>query len=429
LRSRWKQAVAGLGTRLAEVQAMGKHRARVLHTPDATAAAEEISRLGVKPPALQWMAAKAFVRAVRLEKVRGKAAALLKQECLAVGCDCAVAPEVAAFDDTPRAVILLGTPRQYERLLPRLAGQAFGLGEIGREVAETIERYEAAARPVWRCRGRDVPTDRHTVVMGIINVTDDSFSGDGLAGDVEAAVAQGLRFVEAGAEVLDIGAESTRPGSLPVPVEQELARVVPVVKALAEQVDVTLSVDTQKPQVARAALEAGAHIVNDVAGLRAEGMAETVAEFGAGAVIMHMLGEPRTMQVAPHYDDLMTEIYDFLAERVEAAVEAGISEEAIALDPGFGFGKTVEHNLEMLRRLSELRSLGRPILIGTSRKSTIGKVLGKPEQERLMGTAATCALSVAAGAHLLRVHDVAEIAQVARMTDAILQGWQGDEAS
>ncbi|MCD6352454.1 MAG: dihydropteroate synthase [Armatimonadetes bacterium] len=265
--------------------------------------------------------------------------------------------------------------------------------------------------------------------MGIINVTEDSFSGDGLAGDVEAAVAQGLRFVEAGAEVLDIGAESTRPGSLPVPVEQELARVVPVVKALAEQVDVTLSVDTQKPQVARAALEAGAHIVNDVAGLRAEGMAETVAEFGAGAVIMHMLGEPRTMQVAPHYDDLMTEIYDFLAERVEAALEAGISEEAIALDPGFGFGKTVEHNLEMLRRLSELRSLGRPILIGTSRKSTIGKVLGKPEQERLMGTAATCAVSVAAGAHLLRVHDVAEIAQVARMTDAILQGWQGDEAS
>jgi len=407
---------------------MMEHRARVLALQTREDAEREIGGLGLQEPALQWLAAKSRVVAVRLEHVTGRAAALLKQECLAVGCDCVVAPQVASFDDTPRPVIVLATPRQYARLLERLPGQAMGLAVLGDALRAVLAAYEGCRRPRWTCRGREAGTDRGTVVVGIINVTSDSFSGDGLGGDLEAAVEQGRTFAEAGAAVLDVGAESTRPGSLPVSIEEQIAKVVPVVRALAEQTDALVSVDTQFSEVARAGLEAGAAIVNDVSGLRGEGMVETVAEHGAGAVIMHMLGEPRTMQAHPRYKDLMTEVYDFLCRRVEAALQAGVAEDALAVDPGFGFGKTVQHNLELLRRLREMHSLGRPVLIGTSRKSTIGKVLDRPAGERVLGTAATCAVAIAHGAHAIRVHDVSDMVQVARMTDAILDGWDSDAA-
>ncbi|NSW54694.1 MAG: dihydropteroate synthase [Armatimonadetes bacterium] len=259
--------------------------------------------------------------------------------------------------------------------------------------------------------------------MGILNVTDDSFSGDGLGADSMSAVEQAARFVADGADILDIGGESTRPGSEPVPVQQELDRVVPVITALRAAIDVPLSVDTSKPEVARQALSAGAHIINDINGLRAEGMIEVAAQYGAPVVIMHMQGEPRTMQVAPHYDDVVEDIKAWLAERIEDCVGGGIPEHQIIIDPGFGFGKTVNHNLEMLRRLKEFTVLGRPILMGTSRKSTIGKVLDVPVEERVFGTAATCAVAIHNGANIIRVHDVAQMAQVARMTDAILRGW------
>ncbi|MBC7286664.1 MAG: dihydropteroate synthase [Armatimonadetes bacterium] len=270
---------------------------------------------------------------------------------------------------------------------------------------------------------------QRTLVMGIINVTPDSFSGDGLAGRVDAAVSQGVAFVEAGADILDVGGESTRPGSDPVSAEEELSRVSDVIRELSGAVDVPISIDTQKPVVAKRAIELGASIVNDVYGLRAPGMLDVVADAGVGVVIMHMLGQPKTMQVAPRYGDFMKEICDFLRERIEAATAAGVDFEAIAVDPGFGFGKTVGHNLEMLRRLRELHSLGRPVVIGTSRKSTIGLVLDKPVEERLWGTAATCAIAIANGAHVIRVHDVREMVDVARMSDAVVYGWEHDDTS
>lgn len=402
---------------------MTDHRARVLTLPTPEDARQEIARLGVQPPADGWMADKTQLRALRLENIDGRAAAVLKQECLAIGCDCAVSPAVAAFDPTPAPVIIIASLRHYPLLIQRLRRQPFGLASLADEIEQTIARFEQVRRPVWTCRGRSIPTDRRTAVMGIINVTDDSFSGDGLAGRVDAAVSQGLAFAEAGADILDVGGESTRPGSDPVPPDVELARVEPVIRELAGATDLPISIDTQKPEVARRALELGACMVNDVNGLRAQGMAAVVAEYDAGAVIMHMLGSPKTMQQQPHYDDLMAEIYAFLCQRVEQATDAGVRFEAIAVDPGFGFGKTVQHNLEILRRLRELHSLGRPVLIGTSRKSTIGAVLDRPVHERLLGTAATCAVAIANGAHIIRVHDVAEMKQVAQMTDAILQGW------
>ncbi len=259
--------------------------------------------------------------------------------------------------------------------------------------------------------------------MGVVNVTPDSFSDGGLFLDPERAIAHGRELAEAGAAILDIGGESTRPGAEPVPAAEELARVEPVVAALAGRggPGVTVSIDTSKASVAEAALDAGAEIVNDVTALRADPrLAELCAERGCGVILMHMLGDPRTMQRDPRYDDVVGDVKAFLAERVEAAIAAGIAEERIWVDPGIGFGKTVAHNLELLRRLGELRELGRPVVVGTSRKSFIGAITGREVGERLGGTIASNVLALAAGAEVFRVHDVAEVAQAMRVAAAIL---------
>jgi dihydropteroate synthase len=249
---------------------------------------------------------------------------------------------------------------------------------------------------------------RAPVIMGIVNVTPDSFSDGGLFLDADAAVKHGERLASEGAAILDVGGESTRPGADPVTEEEELRRVVPVVERLAGRSRV--SIDTTKVAVARAALEAGATIVNDVSALRFDpGMAGLVAETGAGCCLMHMLGEPRTMQEDPRYDDVVSEVKAFLEERLAFAVAEGIDEERVWLDPGIGFGKTVEHNLELLRRLDEIVAIGRPVVVGTSRKSFLGKLAGgRDEGERLPGTIATNVLALERGASVFRVHDVAQ---------------------
>jgi len=259
-----------------------------------------------------------------------------------------------------------------------------------------------------------------TKLMGVVNVTPDSFSDGGLYLDPEAAIEHGRELVAAGAAILDVGGESTRPGADPVDAEEELRRVVPVVQGLGGS-DCGISVDTSKAAVAEAALDAGATIVNDVTALRGDpAMASLCAECGATVVLMHMLGDPRTMQSDPCYDDVVAEVKDFLAERLAAAVAAGIAEERIWLDPGIGFGKTPAHNMELLRRLGELTELGRPLVIGTSRKSFIGKVDGSAAGERLGGTIASSVLAAAEGAEVLRVHDVAEVRQALAVAAAIL---------
>lgn len=257
-------------------------------------------------------------------------------------------------------------------------------------------------------------------LMGIVNVTPDSFSDGGLYLDPDAAVAHGQELTEAGAEVLDVGGESTRPGAEPVGEEEELRRVVPVIRGLAGS-RARISVDTSKAAVAAAALDAGAEIVNDVTALRGDpGMASLCAERGATVVLMHMLGEPRTMQEDPRYEDVVADVKAFLAERLDAAVAAGVAEERVWLDPGIGFGKTAAHNLELLRRLGELRELGRPLVVGTSRKSFIGKLDGSAADQRLGGTIASSILAAAEGADVLRVHDVAEMRQALAVAAAIL---------
>jgi dihydropteroate synthase len=256
--------------------------------------------------------------------------------------------------------------------------------------------------------------------MGVVNVTPDSFSDGGLYLDPAAAIAHGEELANAGAAILDVGGESTRPGAEPVAEAEELARVLPVVEGLAGG-EATISVDTSKAAVAAAALDGGAEIVNDVTALRGDPeMAALCAERGATVVLMHMAGSPRTMQRDPHYDDVVAEVDSFLAERMAVAIATGIAEERIWLDPGIGFGKTAAHNLELLRRLSELRELGRPLVVGASRKSFIGKVDGSEAGERLGGTIASSVLAAAEGAEVLRVHDVAEVGQAMAVAGAIL---------
>lgn len=270
------------------------------------------------------------------------------------------------------------------------------------------------------CRGKTLTFGEYTHVMGILNVTPDSFSDGGHYLDADRAVAHAKVMVAEGATLIDIGGESSRPGAVPVPAEEELSRVVPVIRALAGAVDVPLSVDTYKACVARHALEAGAHLVNDITALHGDAeMAAVVAEMEAGVILMHIQGTPRTMQLAPHYDDVVNEIRQWLQERVQLAEASGIAPERIIADPGIGFGKTTAHNLEILKRLDAFRELGKPMLIGTSRKAFIGTVLDLPLEERGEGTVATVCWAIAHGADIVRVHDVKAVSRAARMTDAL----------
>ena len=266
------------------------------------------------------------------------------------------------------------------------------------------------------------------LLMGVLNVTPDSFSDGGQHFDPAVAVARGLQMVAQGADIIDVGGESTRPGSEDVSADEQICRVVPVIEELAQTAEKPISIDTSSSVVARRALAAGAGIVNDVSAGRADQqMFELLAEVGCPVVLMHMLGTPADMQSQPHYEDVVGEITAFLARAIDNATAVGVHRDRIIIDPGIGFGKTVEHNLEILRRLGEFHRLGRPILLGTSRKSFIGRVLDQDSpKDRLWGTAATAAIAVAAGVHILRVHDVAQMRQVADMAHAIVAGPRSD---
>ncbi len=272
---------------------------------------------------------------------------------------------------------------------------------------------------VTRCGSTEFRWGERTYIMGVLNLTPDSFSGDGLGGDVEAALGQARRLVEEGADILDVGGESTRPESSPIAVDEELRRVVPVIERIAAKLSVPLSIDTYKSEVARRALETGARMINDVWGLRRDPqLAQVAAEAGVPLVIV-------ANQRETTYGEIVPEVIDSLRSGMKLALDAGVAWENIIIDPGIGFGKTLEGNLELMRRLGELRALGRPILLGTSRKSMIGLVLDLPPDQRLEGTAATVALGIANGVDMVRVHDVLPMVRVSRMTDAIIRGWRG----
>ncbi|MBC6418182.1 MAG: dihydropteroate synthase [Prochloron sp. SP5CPC1] len=265
------------------------------------------------------------------------------------------------------------------------------------------------------------PWGERTYIMGILNITPDSFSDGGEFYSINAAVLQGKRMVAEGADIIDIGGQSTRPGATQISLQEELSRVIPVIKALRDEISVPISIDTTRAEVVKKAIAAGANLVNDISGgtFDAE-MFPTVATLKVPIILMHIRGTPQTMQTLTNYEDLVGDIYHWLSERIEAACAAGIERWRLIIDPGIGFAKTKEQNLELLRRLGEFRSLGVPILVGPSRKSFIGHVLNRPEpKERVWGTAAACCRAIAAGVDILRVHDVAPMYDVCRMADTL----------
>ncbi|HVU80455.1 MAG TPA: dihydropteroate synthase [Rhodanobacteraceae bacterium] len=276
--------------------------------------------------------------------------------------------------------------------------------------------------PTLDCNGRALKLDRPRI-CGILNLTDDSFSGDGLHDDVQAAVAQGVAMVEQGADMLDVGAESTRPGATTVEAATEAERVVPVIEALAKRVEVPISIDTSKPEVMRAAVTAGAGFINDVHALRREGALDAAAELKVPVCLMHMQGEPGTMQDDPHYDDVIGEVHRFLAERVFACEMAGIDKRRVLVDPGFGFGKTLEHNLALLRALERFRDLAAGVFVGISRKAMIGTLTGRNGgADRATGSAAAAMIAVQRGAMIVRVHDVAATRDALAVWQAVHAG-------
>jgi dihydropteroate synthase len=366
------------------------------------------------------MAPKMLSRCIKLNGLKCHQANILKQELLSVGGDAAVARGTVACSIPATDCILIGTDKQLQRLCHKLAAQPFGLAALAEELSAVLKSSAHPPR-IWRTSLRDLSLER-PLIMGILNITPDSFSDGGCFDTPEKALEQALQMEAEGADIIDIGGESSRPGAAAVPHDQELARVMPTLELLAGKLTCAISVDTWKSTVADQAMNTGAEIINDISGLNFDPeMATVAARHNAGVVLMHTRGTPDRMQQDTDYTDLMREVTESLQSSVAQALEAGIARERIAVDPGIGFGKECSGNLEILRRLDELRTLGLPVLVGSSRKSFIGKVLGRTSSsDRLFGTAATVAIAVHHGASILRVHDVRAMRDVADMARAVM---------
>lgn len=386
-------------------------------------ARSEMSRIGADDAGISIMGGKSLSANIAVENLRPRAVHILKEEMLAAGGEAATPRSRLVDEEGSTEVLISGTLKQLRRVAKKLRMQPFGLRRLAVELEAVLDsRFRPEARySTLTVGGHEWDLRDRTYLMGILNVTPDSFYDGGSYGSLEDARRKALEMEEWGADIIDVGGESTRPGSNPVTLQEEVGRTIPLIEDLAGRLEVPLSIDTYKAEVARRALDAGASMVNDVSGLRFdEGLTDLVADRGIPVIIMHMLGRPKVMQENPEYENLMGEIISFFRERADYAVSAGVDPGNIIIDPGIGFGKTLSHNLEIVRRIQELRSLPFPLLVGTSRKSFIGAVLDLPVDERLEGTAATVAFAIARGADMVRVHDVKEMSRVSRMADALV---------
>ncbi|MFH1707721.1 MAG: dihydropteroate synthase [Planctomycetota bacterium] len=389
-----------------------------LHSPGQAGAF--MRELGVSGAGCRLMAGKCAVEPVLVRNVTCAEANILKQAMLSLGGDAAIHREVITGRVERSDALLLGTRRQLRKLAAGLAAQSFSLPARGRD----LERLLGDPPAAFHYAGGSLALDRLRV-MGVLNVTPDSFSDGGRFLDPAAALGQAGALRAAGADIIDIGGESTRPGADPVAEDEELRRVMPVLEALKDRPGCPVSIDTRRPAVARRALAAGAAIVNDIGGCGDPALVAAVAAAGAGVIIMHMQGEPRTMQAAPRYDRVVDDILAFLEERAAAAMRGGVAAAAIMVDPGIGFGKTAADNLAILRRIADLRGLGFPVLVGASRKSFIGRTLGLPAERRLPADIAVTAWCAQQGVAAVRVHDVGEAVIARDMVRAIARGMEG----
>ena len=393
--------------------------ARVLRVVGYREAARLLAALGVPERELDHLRDHVLYRLVQVGPVHNIVARRLRRHFAHIGGEAAI-PEGAYSDQGECDIILMGRLDQFEQLCRRLDLLGPDLKSVGTVIRAALER-DTGLRGNFLAKDKKIPAGTSTKIMGILNVTPDSFSDGGLFLDRNAAVQHGIRMWKEGADVIDVGGASSRPGAEPISAQEQKRRILPVIEELAASVDAVISVDTSSAEVAEAALQAGAHIINDISAMRDDPeMIDVAVESGAGVILMHMRGTPKTMQELTDYKDLQSEVWKFLAERSVWAMSKGVRRESIAIDPGIGFAKTPEQNLTILRRLGEFRSLGLPVVVGPSRKSFIGKILDLPVEERLEGTAAASAWAVFQGAWMVRVHDVKPIARVCRIIDAIL---------
>jgi len=378
-------------------------------------------KIGVDPYGIDAMAPKTINVNILIENQPCKIANVLKQEMLSIGGDAAVARGSVSCSVAVSDILIMGTVKQISVLTKKIEKQPFGLSLLARDIAEILKNI-GRNEYTWKTSRRKLTLGDKTLIMGILNITPDSFSDGGLFYSQQKAVEHGLQIAAEGADIIDIGGESTRPGAGSVTAGVELKRILPVMESLVKQVKVPISVDTKKAQVAKLAIAAGAEIVNDISALNGDKkMAKTIKETGAAVVLMHMRGTPQNMQNGNLvYLDIMGEIISYLKKSSETAVKAGIEKDCLVIDPGIGFGKTAEDNYKIIKNLSELKILGMPVMIGTSRKSFIGKLSGGGPRQRLEGTAATVAAAIMNGCHIVRVHDVAAMKKVAAVTDAIV---------
>jgi len=378
----------------------------------------ELEKLGLPPDQSHRTAVNTLRLHIKAEGV--PAAMIARLHDVAVALEARFVTSCRAVKNSePQDILLSGTQRQMEQMVRILKDEPAGLSEFSQEL-ETLLTNLHRTRFTIPCRTQTLVVGEKTRVMGAINITPDSFSDGGLYLQPERAVDLALEMVAQGADIIDIGGESTRPGSRGVDAEEELRRIIPVIRGITAQTDTLLSVDTRKARVAREALEAGCQIVNDVTALRFDSeMARVAARHGAVIVLMHMRGTPETMQRDIRYESLISEIIAYLRESIGLAEKAGIDRERIVIDPGIGFGKTVDHNLAVIKHLYQFRILGQPILIGTSRKSFIGKILDLEVGQREEGTLASVVASILHGAHIVRVHNVRNAVRAARIADAV----------
>jgi dihydropteroate synthase len=380
-----------------------------------------MQRIGVDPLGIESMREKIFHLNLKIQGIDCRLANLLKQEMVILGGDVAMDKRIIDCSVASTDLILMGTRNQIKALTDRLENRFNGLQGVAVRIRECIKNLQGPPHTI-RFKKTVLHLDERTHLMGILNVTPDSFSDGGMFFTPDKAISHGIELASQGADIIDIGGESTRPGAKPLPRDEELRRVIPVIESLSAKVDIPISIDTYKSSIAERAIEAGAQMINDISGLNFDPkMGEVAAKYDVPIVLMHIKGTPEVMQLDVRYDCLLTEIMEYLEESIEIADEARIDAKQIIVDPGIGFGKTVEDNLRIIRHLAELRSLGKPIMLGVSRKSFIGKILDAEVGQRIEGTLASISAAIMNGAHILRVHDVGPAKKAAQIVDAILR--------
>ncbi|MFM1655060.1 dihydropteroate synthase [Brevibacillus sp. B_LB10_24] len=394
-----------------------KHNPYVIHTGDRSTVVSELKRIGAYPDEIPAAARKGETLMIHLEEVPFETADLFGRKLRDCGGEAVVQVTEAVPGSTAATVLLVATRQQVQDAIAAAGELPFAAAQLGAEIEQLLdEESQLERRTQLVCGSHILPLGQRTLIMGILNVTPDSFSDGGRFNDVERAISHARQLVAEGADMIDIGGESTRPGHEPVGLADELDRILPVVRALAAELSVPLSIDTYKAEVAEQAIKAGAHIINDIWGAKRDPrMASVAADLQVPIILMHN-------RENVSYRDFFSDLIRDLRESVQIVEKAGVKRENIILDPGIGFAKNLDQNLETMRRLDDIVGLGFPVLLGTSRKSMIGHVLDLPVEERMEGTAATVALGVAKGCHIVRVHDVLEMKRVAGMMDAMLKG-------